>query len=106
MKQMTIETTRLTIQTASEEEMLRIIDSQTDDILRKAYQEMLQGCLDHPEQWIWYAIWIIECKDGSHVGDLSFKGVNDDGSVEIGYGIKETHKGQGYATRIRTFSAD
>ena len=52
MKQMTIETTRLTIQTASEEEMLRIIDSQTDDMLRKAYQEMLQGCLDHPEQWI------------------------------------------------------
>ena len=35
MKQMTIETTRLTIKTASEEEMLRIIDSQTDDMLRK-----------------------------------------------------------------------
>ena len=95
---MTIETARLVIHTATREEMLKIIDSQTDDVLQKAYKEMLQGCLDHPEQWVWYAIWIIECKDGSHVGDLSFKGFNDDGSVEIGYGIDEAHQGQGYAT--------
>ena len=95
---MTIETARLVIHTATREEMLKIIDSQTDDVLQKAYKEMLQGCLDHPEQWVWYAIWIIECKDGSHIGDLSFKGFNDDGSVEIGYGIDEAHQGQGYAT--------
>lgn len=95
---MTIETNRLRIHTTSREEMRRIIDSQTDDVLQKAYQEMLQGSLDHPEQWEWYAIWTIERKDGSNVGDLSFKGFNDDGSVEIGYGINETHQGQGYAT--------
>ena len=71
--------------------MIRIIDSQTDYILRKAYQEMLQGCLDHPGQWEWYAIWIIERKDGTHVGDLCFKGLNNDGSVEIGYGIRDTY---------------
>ena len=97
-KQMTIETTRLKIYAASQDEMIRMIDVQTDDILRKAYQEMLQGCLDHPEHWLWYVIWIIERKDGSHLGDLSFKGFNDDGSVEIGYGIDEAHQGQGYAT--------
>ena len=98
VKRMTIETTRLIIHTASQEEMLKIIGSQKDDILKTAYQQMLQGCLDHPKQWVWYAVWIIKCKDGSLVGDLCFKGVNDDGSVEIGYGIKETHQGQGYAT--------
>lgn len=97
-KQMKIETGRLMIRTASREEMLETIESQGDDILKKAYQEMLQGCLDHPEQWEWYAIWIIERKDGSQVGDLSFKGLNEDGSVEIGYGINETEQGQGYAT--------
>ncbi len=95
---MTIETSRFTIHSASREEMLGIIDRQTDDILQKAYREMLQGCLDHPEQWEWYAVWIIERKDGPHVGDLSFKGLNDDGSVEIGYGISEEHRGQGCAT--------
>ena len=95
---MTIETTRLKIQAASREEMLRIIECEMNDVLKKAYQEMLQGCLAHPEQWEWYAIWTIESKDGFHVGDLSFKGLNDDGSVEIGYGINEMHQGQGYAT--------
>ena len=40
-KQMTIETTRLKIYAASQDEMIRMIDVQTDDILRKAYQEML-----------------------------------------------------------------
>lgn len=95
---MKIETTRLTIRTASEEEMRKIIESETDDIMRKAYSEMLQGCLDHPEQWVWYAIWIMERKDGSPVGDLCFKGLNGDGSVEIGYGVNEPQQKQGYAT--------
>ena len=95
---MAIETKRLSIHMASRDEMLRYIEEQTDDILKTAYQEMLQGCLDHPDQWEWYSIWMIELKDGTHVGDLSFKGFNADGSVEIGYGIKEEHQGQGYAT--------
>ncbi len=78
--------------------MLRTIEEQTDDVLKAAYQEMLQSCLDHPDQWKWYCLWMIELKDGTHVGDLSFKGLNADGSVEIGYGIKEEHRGRGYAT--------
>lgn len=95
---MIIETTRLLMYTASQEEMRGIIDSQTDDILKKAYQEMLQGCLDHPGQWDWYSVWIIEEKDGTRIGDLSFKGLCDDGSVEIGYGIGDEYQGRGYAT--------
>ena len=75
-----------------------IIEGETDQILKMAYQEMLQGCHDHPEQWKWYAIWIIEDKEGACVGNLSFKGLNADGSVEIGYGISEEYCGKGYAT--------
>ena len=55
-RQMVIETNRLLIQTASQEEMIRFIEKQTDDILIKAYREMLQGCLDHPDQWEWIRI--------------------------------------------------
>ena len=95
---MKLETMRLRVHTASQAEMEKIIDSQTDAELKKAYQEMLQGCLDYPEQWNWYAIWVIEEKDGTQVGDLSFKGLAADGSVEIGYGIDEHYQGQGYAT--------
>ncbi|MCR4939317.1 MAG: GNAT family N-acetyltransferase [Treponemataceae bacterium] len=95
---MTIETNRLTIHVASEKEMVGHIEKQTDKSLIKAYREMLQGCLDHPEAWNWYAIWMIELKNGTHIGDLCFKGVNSDGSVEIGYGITEENQGRGYAT--------
>ena len=93
-----LNTERLILYTASREEMQEIIDGQADDILKTAYREMLQGSLDHPDQWEWYAIWIIERKDGAKVGDLCFKGLNDDGSVEIGYGISEEYQGRGYAT--------
>ena len=78
--------------------MLGIIECQRDPALRRAYQEMLTGCLEHPGQWEWYVVWVIERQDGSRVGDLSFKGLGDDGSTEIGYGIEEECRGQGYAT--------
>lgn len=95
---MIIETNRLTIQNASESEMRSIIEKQTDPELIKAYSEMLQECLANPEKWNWYATWMIKKKDGTHIGDLCFKGQGDDGSVEIGYGIVEEYQGQGYAT--------
>ena len=93
-----LNTERLILYTASRDEMQEIIDGQADEILKTAYREMLQGALDHPDQWEWYTIWIIERKDGARVGDLCFKGRNDDGSVEIGYGISTAYQGRGYAT--------
>ena len=43
-------------------------------------------------------MWMIELLDGTHIGDLCFKGLEADGIVEIGYGILEEYQGQGYAT--------
>ena len=97
-KRIALQTERLTLHTASQEEMLRRIDAQTDDVLVRAYREMLQGCLAHPVQWEWHAMWMIELSDGSHVGELCFKGLGADGSVEIGYGISEAYRGCGYAS--------
>lgn len=93
-----IETTRLRIRIAAQNEMEQIIDEETDAELKCAYQEMLQGCRDYPEQAQWYAIWLIETMDGLRVGDLCFKGLLADGSVEIGYGILTEYQGRGYAT--------
>ena len=95
---MVIKTERLIIHTASEDEMRSIIAKQTDAELIEAYSEMLKACLDHREDWHWYATWMIELKSGAHIGDLCFKGLNNDGSVEIGYGITEENQGCGYAT--------
>ncbi len=94
---MVLETKRLRIHTATQDEMTELIEKQTDDVLKAAYQEMLQGCMDHPEQWEWFAIWAIENRDGMHIGDLSFKGLGPDGSAEIGYGISEEFQGIGFA---------
>ena len=93
-----IEAKRLRIYPAVREQMEAFIASETDAELKKAYTEMLEGCLQNPDQWEWYAMWMIELRDGTHIGDLCFKGPGANGVVEIGYGILEEYRGHGYAT--------
>ncbi len=82
------------------------IEAQTVDVLKAAYSEMLDGALTHPEQWDWYAIWMIELKDGTHAGELCFKGIDESGSTEIGYGIAENYQNCGYAAEAVCAVAD
>lgn len=93
-----METERLNIHIASETEMRQFISLQENDILKIAYGEMLDGALKHPDKWEWYAIWMIELKNGTHIGELCFKGLDENGVAEIGYGISEEYQGNGYAT--------
>lgn len=93
-----LHTERLTLRPASRKEMEALIAAQEDPNLRVAYGEMPDGCLAHPEQWRWYAPWLIALKNGTCIGDVCFKGLGDDGAVEIGYGINPPHEGKGYAT--------
>ena len=93
-----LETNRLKIYVASEEQMKEFIEVQTIDELKVAYTEMLNGSLMHKDEWEWYAIWMIELKDGTHIGELCFKGVSKDGIAEIGYGIIDKYQCNGYAT--------
>ena len=93
-----IGTDRIRIYPASDEQMERFIGAEKDDELKKAYGEMLAGSLAHPEQREWYAMWMIEKTDGTHIGDLCFKGPGDNGVPEIGYGISDEFQGMGYAT--------
>ena len=93
-----IATDKIRIYPAGREQMESMISAEKDDGLRKAYREMLEGCLSHPEQWDWYAMWIVERPDGTHIGDLCFKGLEDNRNPEIGYGILDEFQGKGYAT--------
>jgi RimJ/RimL family protein N-acetyltransferase len=92
-----IETKQLRIYPAMQQQMEAFIAAEADVELKKAYTEMLEGCLRHPDQWQWYAMWMIELRDGTHIGDLCFKGLGANGTVEIGYGVLEEYQGQGYA---------
>ena len=93
-----IETNRLKIYAATKEQMEEFVAAKTVDIMKAAYTEMLDGALAHPKQWEWYAIWMIELKNGTHIGELCFKGITEEGNTEIGYGIAEEYQGNGYAT--------
>ena len=93
-----IKTKRLQIYPATKEQMEEFIAAQSDEDLQAAYTEMLSGSLAHPEQRNWYAIWIIELEDGTHIGELCFKGLDENGVAEIGYGIAERYQNQGFAT--------
>ena len=98
MNRIELETERLRIYVASLAEMEQIVETQISEELKKACREMLDGYLGHPEQGEWYAIWLVVRHDGVRVGNLSFKGLDEDGSVEIGYGINAEYQGRGYAT--------
>lgn len=87
---------RCIIRVQSDEKMRELIARQTDPELKKAYGEMLDGAAEHPEERLWYAVWSVEA-DGTAVGDLSFKGLGADGTVEIGYGVYPDFRGKGYA---------
>ena len=97
---MMIQTKRLNLYPATNEQMERLIAEETIPDLKDTYQQMLDGCLLHPDQRVWYAVWNLERNDGSKtvVGNLSFRGLEADGILEIGYGIHAAHEGQGYMT--------
>lgn len=93
-----LETKRLKIHSASRQEMENFIAAQREELLKAAYLQMLEGAIAHPTQWDWYAIWMIERADGTHIGELSFRGLDASGITEIGYGILSAYEGNGFAT--------
>ena len=95
-----IKTERLSIYPLSDQEMQDMINNEPDEVLKTAYSEMLAGSLKNPGQRIWHALWVLQLNDGSGriAGSLSFKGLNDNGMVEIGYGINPEFEGKGLMT--------
>jgi ribosomal-protein-alanine N-acetyltransferase len=100
-------TERMIIYPISTEKLKEIVEQEKDEDLKKAYQEMLDGCLNYPEKFIWYTLWFMELKEskGEIVGNLSFKGIDDNGIVEIGYGISSGYENKGYMTEAVTAMA-
>ena len=99
MEQITVRTERLTIFPQSAEEMSGLCRRETDPEMKRAYAEMLETMRRSPGREEWGTAWKICLKDGAVVGSCCFKGVPDpEGVVEIGYGIDEPHRCNGYAT--------
>lgn len=101
MKEKTLElrTKRLTLHPMSAEELADCIENTTDSETRQAYIEMQGAAEANPGERIWYVPWKI-ClrKTDIFVGDVGFKGPVKDNSVEIGYGLLEKYRKNGYMT--------
>lgn len=95
-----VKTKRMSLRMLTDDEMKKIISEEKDPDMVQAYTEMYTGCVAHPAHRPWYAIWAMELEDKTRVGDFCFKGLNSDGSVEIGYDVTPEYWGNGYATEM------
>lgn len=97
---MKVESESLILYPLNNEEMKAMIEKENDPEMKQAYTEMLEGCLSNPRERMWHTAWNMELKNGTGkiVGDFCFKGIGNDGVVEIGYGLKEEYRHQGYMT--------
>lgn len=94
-----LKTKRLVITPMTDEELRTLIAETQDADVRAAYEEMRAGCERCEETRLWYTPWKLSLKkSGETAGYLSFKGPQEKGAVEIGYGMLPEYEGQGYMT--------
>ena len=60
---MKVESKRLCLYPISDDDMRELIANEKDADMKQAYGEMLQGCLDFPDNRIWNAVWFMELKE-------------------------------------------
>ena len=99
MKSISLQTKRLCITPRNLAEMMQLQQQESNPDMQQAYCSMAKTMQELPGQEEWGTNWKIALQDGTEVGGLCFKGAPDEnGSVEIGYGIEELHRCNGYAT--------
>ena len=99
MQNIMVASSRLMIKPSSIEEMQNKYEKESDKEMQQAYLEMLECMKLNVGREEWASDWNIYLLDGTHVGGIGFKGVPDEeGKVEIGYGINEPFRRNGYAT--------
>lgn len=74
--------------------------SKPNEFEKELAKEFYGITLHNEKDRLWFRLWrFINVHDNKKVGGALFKGApNQNGEVEIGYGIDEEYQGQGYAT--------
>lgn len=96
-----VKTERLVITPMTGDELAALIaeTDKTDKETADAYRDMLRESTANPDAFLWYTAWkIASAETGEMLGDVCFKGLPENGHPEIGYGIIEKHRRNGYAT--------
>lgn len=98
-KRLTLKTKRLILKPLTDIELEERIATAPDPEMKKALGEMLAGCKSDPDNRIWYTEWAFILKEtGRMIGSLDFKGPENRGEVELGYGTDEEYRCKGYTT--------
>lgn len=71
-----------------------------DEHTQQAMESLFQEAQKHSDDYLWLTNWQIILKsENKAIGSADFKNIpDDDGQVEIGYGINSDYEGQGYMT--------
>lgn len=79
---------------------IRHIDvSKQDNHVRKALEYRRKMVMEHPNTYEWYTEWaVIEAEKSVIIGGIMLMSERKSGEVEIGYGIEENYKNNGYMT--------
>lgn len=73
--------------------------NKVDGLEKELNDQFTTLALENPDSRIWFRLWDIVLLDNNHrIGGALFKGgPNQNGEVEIGYGIDDEYQGKGYA---------
>lgn len=75
-------------------------DEHFDEPTQQAMEGLYQEALKHQDNYWWYTNWLIVLKaENKAIGSACFiREPNENGEVEIGYGINAGYRNQGYMT--------
>lgn len=94
---------RLTLAALSADELEKIHWSPEDEDARALFVERLR---EDPASRGWW-VWLATLADGEQVGSGGFGGrPGPSRRLTVGYGIREEHRGKGYATEMLTLLAE
>lgn len=79
-----IKTKRLLIRALEQNELEEKIKIETDEHLKAAFSQMLDGVKSHKENWFWYTLWTIcDKKTLEEIGSIGFMGEPKTGKLKL-----------------------
>ncbi len=79
---------------------VKITDTKLEEPVKEAMRTSLKMVLKNKKDYLWFTNWeIVLKKENRIIGGLCFKGRPDEqGRVEIGFGMQDEHRCKGYTT--------
>ncbi len=94
--QLAIATTNLTDVLSELGLYITNVPQQDIELSQKIYAIKCNNIAAHPAEWLFCTSWQMALSSGCVIGEIGFKGVPVDGTIELGYGTQEQYRNRGY----------